>query len=42
MLGPLLFNVFTNDLLLFMVKSELADDSTLFSCDQVIKVFQIL
>ena len=35
-LGPLLFNIFINDLFLLQIKSEIcnfADDNTLYSCD---------
>ena len=35
-LGPLLFNIFINDLLLFILETELcnfADDNTLYACD---------
>ena len=36
-LGPLLFNIFTNDIFFFIEKSEIcnfADDNTLYSCDR--------
>ena len=37
MLGPLLFNIFINDIFVFIEKSEIcnfADDSTLYLCDR--------
>ena len=37
--GPLLFNIFINDLFLLQIKSEIckfADDNTLYSCDKEI------
>ena len=36
-LGPLLFNIYINDLIYFIEESEIcnfADDNTLFTCDQ--------
>ena len=36
-LGPLLFNVFINDIFMFIEKSELcnfADDNTIYDCDE--------
>ena len=36
-LGPLLFNIFINDIFFFIEKSEIcnfADDNTLYSCDK--------
>ena len=38
-LGPLLFNIFINDIFFFIEKSEIcnfADDNTLYSCDKFI------
>ena len=39
-LGPLLFNIFINDIFFFILETELcnfADDNTLYSCDTNIK-----
>ena len=45
-LGPLLFNIFIDDLFLSIVKSEevcnFADDNTLYSCNKNLERFQIL
>ena len=43
-LGPLLFNIFTNDIFLFIEKSDIckfADDNTLFSCGDNLSVILI-
>ena len=40
-LGPLLFNIFINDIFLFMEETEIcnfADDNTLFACDKSIDI----
>ena len=44
-LGPLLFNIFINDLFPFIKRSQvfnLADDNTLNSCNKLSEIFQDL
>ena len=45
-LGPLLFNIFTDDIFFFTEKSEIcnfADDNTLYSCDRnLLRIKKIL
>ena len=44
-LGPLLFNIFINDIFFFIEKSEIcnfADDNTLYSCDRNCALRKIL
>ena len=41
-LGPLLFNIFLNDLFLFIERTNIcnfADDNTIYSCGKVYKIF---
>ena len=40
-LGPLLFNIFINDLFLFILKSNIcnfADDNSLYSCEKILEM----
>ena len=41
-LGPLLFNIFLNDIFFFILETELcnfADDNTLYACENNIKIY---
>ena len=44
-LGPLLFNIFINDLFFMMIKSDVcnfADDNTLYSCGKKLEKFLLI